>query len=106
MESHMPANQTPDHLDTAQLLLEEWVAGLPLDVANALTRRLSAAFRAGGEEMRRVILADLRKQIERDEYDVKTARDSEDRAICRVLLEQHQHTFRDVASLPPLGDAP
>ena len=102
----MTTTQTPDLPDTAQLLLEEWVAGLPLDVANALARCISAAFRAGGEEMRRVILADLRKQIERDEYEVKTARFAEDRSICRILLEQHQHTFRDVEGLPPLGDAP
>ena len=102
----MTDTQTPDQPDTAQLLLEEWVAGLPLDVANALARCISAAFRAGGEEMRRAVIADLDTRIERDLYEVKTAREASDRAICRILLEQHRHTARTVAGLPAVGDAP
>ena len=92
-------------MDTAKILLDEWIEGLPLDVANELESRLASAYREGGEAMRRAAMAVLQADIARDEHEVKTARFAEDRSICRILLEQHQHTLRDVEGLPPVGDA-
>lgn len=92
-----------NRMDTARILLDEWIEGLPLDVSKELEARLAGAYREGGEAMRRAAMAVLQKDIARDEYEVKTAKEAYDRSICRILLEQHRHSLRDVEGLPPVG---